>query len=826
MSKTNNRKTIEKLIKDIRKIKGIKYHLSTGKYSVTLDQGTDSKDGMPEYKVCKKETLANLLEEVDDYAIECIDTAKDEKVSDDELASLAAALQTFKVIIEGAMTGRELKFIYDKTSDESTDRPKGNPIDIPIGKSGLKLTYILVPVGENKYHEYYSKEDIIDIFRDICFSISPYNSFRAIKEVDANVLSLIREHSPLGNEPQASKEIQALNILCEKVGTAEKFSIDDLQKLKEFETLNDTTVNDLKSLANTLKAVIAAYELQYAKKSAAFNAGEYIKTIYDFNNGATVHASAKNAVNDIANRSMSRHYRPYSIFVTILILVFFLCVGSLAVLKDNIQLDRGYELEYSTEYADFSYKKYAEDGQDGIIITKATPTGGVAVEFPSTIDGYAVIAIGENVFGDDAKKVTDVKIPDSVTHIQSNAFSGCTALTTVSFDKNSQLKSIGDSAFSGCSSLEGIDLPGEVTSIGVSAFSGDSGLTSITIPESVTSIGADVFSKCENLTIYCISEGKSDNWETNWHGGRVIVWGVDGEDAQIIEYEKLHFISKNKGNENDEEVLVVIGFSSDEVADSLSIPSEVDGKKVTSIAENAFFGNRSLKEVTVPETIKSIGFAAFSGCTSLESIILPFVGDGTENSTHFGYIFGAEGYGQNKNSLSNIPLKSVEILGGAVTANAFERCNIKTIIFDDGVELIAQNALSGCTVADLTIPFVGNTRDDDPDFDESTAFLGYFFGASSWEDNEEVAEYASDLETLTITGTGKLADHALANCKNLKKVTVYSKYIGDKAFSGCVNLKTINVSDEICGIGYDVFWGCDNLGVNKVIIYVSYIGND
>ena len=59
---------------------------------------------------------------------------------------------------------------------------------------------------------------------------------------------------------------------------------------------------------------------------------------------------------------------------------------------------------------------------------------------------------------------------------------------------------IGESAFSGCSSMTSVTIPDSVTSIGDSAFSGCSGLTSVTIPDSVTSIGRSVFSSCNNLT--------------------------------------------------------------------------------------------------------------------------------------------------------------------------------------------------------------------------------------------------------------------------------------------------------------------------------------
>ena len=73
----------------------------------------------------------------------------------------------------------------------------------------------------------------------------------------------------------------------------------------------------------------------------------------------------------------------------------------------------------------------------------------------------------------------------------------------------SGVTSIGNIAFSGCSSLTGITIPDSVTSIGIYAFSGCSSLTSITIPDSVTSIGNSAFYNCSSLTDVYLQRGAS-----------------------------------------------------------------------------------------------------------------------------------------------------------------------------------------------------------------------------------------------------------------------------------------------------------------------------
>jgi hypothetical protein len=117
--------------------------------------------------------------------------------------------------------------------------------------------------------------------------------------------------------------------------------------------------------------------------------------------------------------------------------------------------------------------------------------------------------------------------------MENNAFSGCNSLTSIIVDSQnpayssvdgvlfnkyitnlvaypvgkqestytipSSVISIGDNAFSNCSSLTSITIPSSVTSIGNWAFEMCESFTSITIPSSVTSIGNWAFSGCSRL---------------------------------------------------------------------------------------------------------------------------------------------------------------------------------------------------------------------------------------------------------------------------------------------------------------------------------------
>ena len=80
-------------------------------------------------------------------------------------------------------------------------------------------------------------------------------------------------------------------------------------------------------------------------------------------------------------------------------------------------------------------------------------------------------------------------------------------------------------AFSGCSGLTSVIIPGSVTYIGPFAFKGCSSLTSVTIPNSVTSIGENAFDYCCGMTeVYSlnpipptISITTFDNYDATLH---------------------------------------------------------------------------------------------------------------------------------------------------------------------------------------------------------------------------------------------------------------------------------------------------------------------
>ena len=103
------------------------------------------------------------------------------------------------------------------------------------------------------------------------------------------------------------------------------------------------------------------------------------------------------------------------------------------------------------------------------------------------------------------KEITSIEIPSNVTTLGNCVFQGCSGLTSLTLPAG--ITKIGDYAFQHCSGLTSLTLPAGITRIDDYAFSGCSGLTSLNLPAGITSIGDEAFQNCSGLTsIYVYAE--------------------------------------------------------------------------------------------------------------------------------------------------------------------------------------------------------------------------------------------------------------------------------------------------------------------------------
>ena len=312
--------------------------------------------------------------------------------------------------------------------------------------------------------------------------------------------------------------------------------------------------------------------------------------------------------------------------------------------------------------------------------------------------------------------LTSVTIPDSVTSIGSYAFTNCTSLTSVTIPNS--VTSIGDYAFYYCSSLTSVTIPDSVTSIGYSEFYGCTSLTSVTIGNSVTKIEFDAFYGCTSLTSVTIPNSVISIGE-NAFRGCVSLTSFYGK-----------FSSKDK-------CCLIVDSTLVAFAPACGKTSYIIPDSVTSIGYAAFAYCSSLTGVTIGNSVTSIGYRAFWECRRLTSVTIP------NSVTKIGS--GVFGLCTSLTSVT-IPDSVTSIEGGA-----FEYCtSLTSIVIPDSVTEIGREAFYNCSslkevYCKPTTPPTGssnmfNGNDPGRKIYVSRASVEAYKSASYWKD------YSSDIE--------------------------------------------------------------------------------
>ena len=279
---------------------------------------------------------------------------------------------------------------------------------------------------------------------------------------------------------------------------------------------------------------------------------------------------------------------------------------------EKIQIGNLYYDLYATDQtAEVTYQLFSDENYSGLT-TASIPA---SVTYNSVT--YSVTSIGYAAFYN-CSCLTSVTIPNSVTSIGSDAFYGCSSLTSLTIPNS--VTSIGDWAFFGCSSLGSVTIPNSVTSIGVEAFVICRSLTSIDVASNNTnysSIGGVLFNK-DQTSLIQYPDGKQ--------GAYTIPNSVTsiGETAFAF-CTSLTSIDVASNNTNYSSIGGVL-FNKDQTS-LIRYPGGKQGaytipNSVTSIGEAAFAFCTSLTSVTIPNSVTSIGTEAFRSCTSLTSVTI------------------------------------------------------------------------------------------------------------------------------------------------------------------------------------------------------------
>lgn len=307
-------------------------------------------------------------------------------------------------------------------------------------------------------------------------------------------------------------------------------------------------------------------------------------------------------------------------------------------------------------------------------------------------------------------------IPDSVENngvkyvvafVGDGAFRNCGGLTSVTI--SSSVTSINQDAFKKCTALTSVSIPNSVVTIGQQAFFQCSSLVSLTIPSSVTSIGEGAFDYCNGLTSIVVENGNT------------------------------HYDSRDNCN---------------------AIIQTYNNRLV-----------KGCRNTIIPNSVTSIGYAAFKACSGLSSLTIPNSVIGIESSAF-----------ENCSNLMSVTIGNSVI---SIGSSAFENCsNLISVTIGNSVTSIGESAFRGCGgLMSVIIPD-------------------------------------------SVTAIGK---NAFRNCIGLTSVTIGSSVysIGDYAFNNCSHLTTVfcmaveppNIQSYCFGGSTRIYVPCESVN-----LYISWPG--
>ena len=489
--------------------------------------------------------------------------------------------------------------------------------------------------------------------------------------------------------------------------------------------------------------------------------------------------------------------------------------------------------DYDAICGDFAYKIL----DDTTAMVVRYMGSGKDVAIPSNVDGYTVTCFGSTAF-DDEMGIESITIPETVTSLQSTNISGLSTLRTIyynavyascttanpifcvssGFEKivvGHGVKKICEFAFSGIGDAE-IILSDTVEEIGRFAFSG-SRIKKLILPDNMKKIGEFAFTGCQYLTEI----------------------STDAETINKRAFDNCQNLSKVELREG----VKHIGESAFYQCESIK---ELDFPDTIETIGNAAFNRNNLERVHFGKNLKSIGDRAFYGCGSLSAVNFP---EGLE------VIDGGAFYG--------CGLRSVEIPAGVISigASAFSGCRrLKTVRISDGptaisgrmfyncialeqvdlpdsitqidswafencrslteivipecVDEIAQETFYGCdNLASVTamgnITKIGENALHDTEWFNSQSGAVYF--------QNVFYSYRGELPENTTfefrEGTVSTAPCALRSQYNLVSVIVPDSVVslGNGTFRGCTALKNVKLSENLSELSFTLFYGCTAL---------------
>ena len=462
-----------------------------------------------------------------------------------------------------------------------------------------------------------------------------------------------------------------------------------------------------------------------------------------------------------------------------------------------------------------------------------------------------ITSINTGVFA--GSKITKVTVPSSITKLEANAFNGCTLLKEAVVGCNTSQNGI----FSGCTALTKVTFKEGVTTLTGKCFDGCTALETIELPKSLETITGNVIMTCTGLKNIVLAEDGIFKLKDNMlikneteislsitsaiTGELVIPEGIktigdaafSGAEITSVKFADTVEELGEDAFYNCKNLKTVTFGTSDKLTtigayafQATAIESIVIPNSVVKMEKYVFGECASLKSVTLPDTLTDVGEKQFIKCTSLEEAVLPCSAltsmfEGCTALKKVTFKEGATEIGSNAFK-GCTALETVNLAASIETINstAFSGCTaIKNIVIPDGSSWKAVNGLlikdnvvymALCIEADVVIP-EGVTQIADGAFQNNTIINTVKLPSTL----ESIGKYAfkkSSLTKVTIPGSVKtMGTQVFDNSKIKEAVLEKGAVLSEYMFSQCADLTKVVLPEGLTEIPSNCFYRCQRL---------------
>lgn len=415
-----------------------------------------------------------------------------------------------------------------------------------------------------------------------------------------------------------------------------------------------------------------------------------------------------------------------------------------------------------------------------------------------------------------------------------------------------------------------VKIPTGVTGIADGAFSNCTGITRIWIPGTVTTIGANAFSGCDE-SLEIVFDGTKEQWDG---------LGVPVDNINVIFDKEVNSPDSDEKTDANWPLTIVDGIVvvCDRSAEGvIKIPDGVIGigdsafegctnitaieisPTVTSIGNRAFYYCEQLETMVVPDNVVYMGIGVFGSCTNLDTVVLPKsikeiredtftncwslfnieIPYGVENIEDYAF-FDCKSLARidipatvtsiGSYAFSCTGLKSFVVPASVKSSwwSVFYNCtNLESVTFEDGVTNIDRGFATRCTnLREFTIPASVKNIGYNALLPDSNSYIKKItidvnaIGALYDYLRKESSAISIDgyftcgpvIDLLVINGMGSMNAGLGTTC--VKTVEICDGITGnlpDSAFAGCFLLEKVVIPEGIMDIGEYAFSNCRSL---------------